>query len=313
MRLLPSLQSAGLYGQQQFRYSAGPIPARYRLQVCRLGSRGGLEYGVRALERIPPEQLVCTYWGIATAGEPDFIRCAKFTVTVTETGVDAQGHEARKVFTLDPRAAGNLARWINCATDTANLTARLIDHPDGGERLPLLGLFAAREILVGEELRWDYLGGPCTDARASARPGATDPKVSVVFMKSMTELCAAHEMARNAATDAQHAAHWTHKIGPNIRSGCPRYQTKPGAEYATELYLHGLTGSKDDWPLVDGEPLSCGEELPAEGPWRGEVTEYDAEIAYWEPFPVFGEDRVHAPEPTHIGLPQTRLHQPDGC
>ena len=72
-----------------------------------------------------------------------------------------------------------------------------------------------------------------------------------------------------------------------------KYETKPGVEYATELHLHGLTGSKDDWPLVDGEPLSCGDELPTEGPWRGDVTECDAEIAYWEPFPVFSDDGVH--------------------
>ena len=226
MRLLPGRRSVGLWGQQRFRYSAGPVPARFRLQVCRLGSRDGLEYGVRALERIPPEQLVCTYWGISTAGKQDIFQDQKFTVTVTVTEgcVDAQGQgvDVRKVFTLDPRVAGNLARWINCGTDTANLTARLIDHPDGGDRLPLLGLFAVREILVGEELRWNYLGGRCTDARASARPGASEPAVRVTFMKSLSPqtIEAMHKMARHAATGAQHAAHWTRVMGAFSRSGC---------------------------------------------------------------------------------------------
>ena len=253
---------------------------------------------MRALERIPPEQLVCTYWGSSTEGELDPCRDRKFTVTVTvtEEGAAAHSRGVRKVFTIDPIATGNLARWINCGTDSPNLSARLVDHPEGGGRLPLLGLFAAREILVGEELRWDYLGGRCTDARASAQPcSRDDPAVSVAFRKAAPgELIAASEMARNTVTGAQHAVHWTHEIGLCTRPSNPRYETPPGVEYATELYLHGLSGSKNDWPLVDDEPLACGDELPIVGPWRGDVTESDPEIAYWEPFPVFADDGVHA-------------------
>ena len=169
----------------KFTYDAGPLPAPTKVQVFRRGCLIGRGYGLRALQNISKGSLVIVYWGeyrLQTFHEwlkdieaeleelmgeewgEDYVRHLERVNYRKMYWLREPANSARPAFSVDPATRGNAARWVNhsmqdpnlelsCMTETTSVSASV--------QLPLLGLFARRDIEYGEELLWDY---SCTSA-----------------------------------------------------------------------------------------------------------------------------------------------------
>lgn len=125
-----------------------------RLQVFRTQRKG---WGLRALERVPRGRFVCEYAGevlgaaearrriqAQTARDPNYV------IAVREHAGAARVAETF----VDPARVGNVGRFLNhsCAPNLLMVPVR------AHSAVPRLALFAARDILPGEELSYDYSG-----------------------------------------------------------------------------------------------------------------------------------------------------------
>lgn len=118
---------------------------------------------------------------------------ARYTLTV-DTG-DGQR------WTIDPTDKGNVARWINHSSASANIVHRLIDHPSDPSHPPLIGLFSGDSgVPGGVELRWDYYN------RNPQRATPFMPFVGKVAPLAGSERW---ELARDPVTGRHHIARWT--------------------------------------------------------------------------------------------------------
>ncbi|XP_019522678.1 PREDICTED: histone-lysine N-methyltransferase SETMAR-like isoform X2 [Hipposideros armiger] len=125
-----------------------------RLQVFRTEKKG---WGLRALERVPKGHFVCEYAGeVLGAAEArrriqaQTVRDPNYIIAVREHVRDARVLETF----VDPARVGNVGRFLNhsCAPNLLMVPVR------ADSMVPRLALFAARDILPGEELSYDYSG-----------------------------------------------------------------------------------------------------------------------------------------------------------
>lgn len=145
-----------------------------RLQVFRTERKG---WGLRALERVPRGRFVCEYAGevlgaaevrrrlqAQTARDPNYI------LAVREHAGRARVSETF----VDPARVGNVGRFLNhsCAPNLLMVPVR------ADSAVPRLALFAARDILPGEELCYDYSGRFLnrTDRAGQERLGDAEPR-----------------------------------------------------------------------------------------------------------------------------------------
>lgn len=132
---------------------------RKNLSVFMAGPEKG--YGLRTKELIPKGEFICEYAGEIIGMDEaksrfkaasvkkemnyifvlrEIIDCAKKTVSET---------------IIDPSVIGNIGRYINhCCNPNSGIIPVRVDSP-----VPILGIFAKRNILSGEEITYDYSGG----------------------------------------------------------------------------------------------------------------------------------------------------------
>ena len=175
----------------------GPLhkARKAKVSVGRSGRIEGLGYGLRILQDAPQGSLIVTYFGEYHLGDlDDWVRRDEDRRTSMERDVKRYWMQCPAVdglpeFGIDAWRCGNAARWINHSTADANLELRALDETtlpsqesrdafededteDGLPSLPLLGLYAMRDLTKGEELFWDYGNsahhGPLDRPRKSA-------------------------------------------------------------------------------------------------------------------------------------------------
>eukprot|EP00854_Cymbomonas_tetramitiformis_P022612 gene22612-27292_t len=203
-----------------FRYDAGPISARYPLQVYRSGSPYGKGFGLRALTDVEQHELVCVYWGqvVSDADCPLPLQASgpgvdtaptvgsrydmKYALRVTRTGADR--------FWILAAEQGNVARWINHSKTAANLYPEVMEWPEQGlsatssassANFPLVTLRAQRHISAGEELLWNY----ASDSQGDYHIGFWKAPVETAgILKG--PVCP--EMLRTVSDNMPHVAFW---------------------------------------------------------------------------------------------------------
>ncbi|XP_047390537.1 histone-lysine N-methyltransferase SETMAR [Sciurus carolinensis] len=145
---------------------------QFPLQVFLTERKG---WGLRALERIPAGRFVCEYAGevlgpsearrrarAQTARDPNYILAVREHVgagPVMETFVD-------------PTHVGNAGRFLNhsCEPNLLMIPVRV------DSMVPKLALFAAKDILPGEELSYDYSGRFLNQVDGEDKEGPDDEK-----------------------------------------------------------------------------------------------------------------------------------------
>lgn len=127
---------------------------QFLLQVFQTEKKG---WGLRTLESIPKGRFVCEYAGevlgfsevqrrihLQTAHDPNYI------IALREHVYNGQVMETF----VDPTYIGNIGRFLNhsCEPNLLMIPVRI------DSMVPKLALFAAKDILPGEELSYDYSG-----------------------------------------------------------------------------------------------------------------------------------------------------------
>ncbi|XP_006237058.1 histone-lysine N-methyltransferase SETMAR isoform X1 [Rattus norvegicus] len=127
---------------------------QFLLQVFQTEKKG---WGLRTLEYIPKGRFVCEYAGevlgfsevqrrihLQTAHDPNYI------IALREHTYNGQVMETF----VDPTYIGNIGRFLNhsCEPNLLMIPVRI------DSMVPKLALFAAKDILPGEELSYDYSG-----------------------------------------------------------------------------------------------------------------------------------------------------------
>jgi len=134
----------------------------YKLEVFMTPGKG---FGLRTLETIDKGRFVCEY-----AGEIIDAEEVERRSNLHKNGDDRHNYvltlkehfaAGPRIVYIDPTLKGNLARFINHSCDP-NLSLAVIRI---GQRIPHVGLFAARHIEPTEELTYHY--GPLLPAAAT--------------------------------------------------------------------------------------------------------------------------------------------------
>ena len=234
----------------RFVYDAGPEPAIVKLQVFRRGRFSALGYGLRVLQDVQEGSMLLIYWGQyrtctiqqwwrfddilggdCPPSDPDVMEAVeRYWLSYS----DEEGN-----FSIDPFNAGNAARWINHSVEDANLEMRslaktttvpLMNMEAGVDtfeerEVPLLGLFATRDLRYGEELLWDYSGVKSARKSAPATGGVQnlycDPIVhksapatgGVKHMPGSDVLGNQCELLRSVSNGKPHAGMWVIEQG----------------------------------------------------------------------------------------------------
>jgi hypothetical protein len=220
-----------------FQYDPGPVPLRFRLQVFKVGGKGngylwGPGFGVLALEDIPSNELVCVYWGKYNAAPSPTGESRTYLLT-------ADAGEGRR-WTVDPTDEGNIARWINHSSVSANIVFRPIPHPTDHSHPPLIGLFSGESgIPAGVELRWDYF---------NENPQRGTPHVPSIGKCAPNLSTISHELARDPVTGKQHRAEWTIKNVSKVaeRVGNERSELKIDRIWDRDRLFDGEEWEQDD-------------------------------------------------------------------
>jgi hypothetical protein len=177
-----------------FTYDAGPWPAAFALQVCRVGAVDSLGFGVRTLEPIKAGQYVCSYWGEYECDEshdvtyilhepqvPDRAHVLFGDSGACDSGVAVEDleyeihwdeeeevprcalcgseddHVYKERFLIDATRRGNVSRWINHSSEDANLEARLSAGSAATDGRHRVSFYATTDLGAGDLLWWDYM------------------------------------------------------------------------------------------------------------------------------------------------------------
>lgn len=123
------------------------------MEVYKTKNRG---WGTRSLEPIPRGKFVCEYTGEHITNEEaerrgalyDKIQCSYLL------DLDVEGKQTN-AYTIDATHYGTISRYFNHSCDP-NLVIHPVWVDDLDPRKPRIGLYAKRDIAVGEELTFDY-------------------------------------------------------------------------------------------------------------------------------------------------------------
>ncbi|XP_062056334.1 histone-lysine N-methyltransferase SETMAR isoform X1 [Lepus europaeus] len=127
---------------------------QFHLQVFQTDLKG---WGLRTLEFIPKGRFVCEYAGEILGSSEAQRRIHLQTIHDSNYILAVREHVAQgKVLAtfVDPTHTGNVGRFLNhsCAPNLLMVPVRI------DSMVPRLALFAAKDILPGEELCYDYSG-----------------------------------------------------------------------------------------------------------------------------------------------------------
>ncbi|KAG5843052.1 hypothetical protein ANANG_G00184400 [Anguilla anguilla] len=116
-----------------------------RLQLYRTEKMG---WGVRALQDIPQGSFICEYVG-------ELISDAEADVREDDSYLFDLDNKDGEVYCIDARYYGNISRFINHLCDPNIIPVRVFMlHQD--LRFPRIAFFSSRDILMGQELGFDY-------------------------------------------------------------------------------------------------------------------------------------------------------------
>ncbi|KAM4820961.1 histone-lysine N-methyltransferase SETMAR [Thomomys bottae] len=141
-----------------------------RLQVFQTDRKG---WGLRALEGIPKGRFVCEYAGEVLGPREARRRMRAQTAQDANYLLAVREHvwNGRVLETfVDPTHIGNVGRFLNHSCQPNLLMVPVRVH----SMVPRLALFAARDILPGEELSYDYSGRFLNPAGPEAQEGLED-------------------------------------------------------------------------------------------------------------------------------------------
>lgn len=132
---------------------------RKNLSVFMTGSEKG--YGLRTTELIPKGEFICEYAGEIIGLDEAKLRFkdasdkGKMNYIFVLREIIDSGNKTVTVTIIDPSVIGNIGRYINHSCDpNSGIIPVRIDSP-----VPILGIFAKRNIFSGEEITYDYSGG----------------------------------------------------------------------------------------------------------------------------------------------------------
>ncbi|KAL3680164.1 hypothetical protein R1sor_023120 [Riccia sorocarpa] len=130
-----------------------------KLEVFKTQHKG---WAVRAAQQIPRGTFVCEYVGEVLRDQDankrgeryDQVGCSYLYDIDAHIDISGRGRRC-KPFVIDATSQGNVARFINhsCAPNLVNYQV-LVESMDA--QLAHIGLFASRDIEIGEELAYDY-------------------------------------------------------------------------------------------------------------------------------------------------------------
>ncbi|KAM6177375.1 histone-lysine N-methyltransferase SETMAR [Erethizon dorsatum] len=141
---------------------------QFYLQVFKTDKKG---WGLRTLELIPKGKFVCEYAG-EVLGVSEVQRRINLQTTYDSNYIIAirehiYNGQIMETF-VDPTYIGNIGRFLNhsCEPNLVMIPVRI------DSMVPKLALFAAKDILPGEELSYDYSGKflNLTDSEDTERP-----------------------------------------------------------------------------------------------------------------------------------------------
>ena len=142
--------------------SHGPLPCLTTFQTDNKGT------GLTTAEPISRLTFVCEYLGEFITKEEAIHRLKKTTPSYLLTVNELYSTSNRQTF-IDARHHGNIARFINHSCEP-NLVS-LVVH--SGTDVPRVGLFAQKNIAVGDELTFSYASGSSSLSTTSCLCGAS--------------------------------------------------------------------------------------------------------------------------------------------
>lgn len=153
-----------------------------RLRIFRTSS--GCGWGVRAGQRIPEGHFVCQYVGeIINCDEAE--RRARKDPEAPTYLFDLDFNSEDSMYTVDAATMGNVSHFINHSCEP-NLGVWAVWGNCLDPNLPMLALFATREIALGEEISFDYAQTtPNTDESPDTAPAEGEP-VTVEDLPELT-------------------------------------------------------------------------------------------------------------------------------
>jgi len=280
---------------EAFVYDAGPLLAPTKVQVFRTHHPlNGMGFGLRTLQDVSKGALVIVYWGkysvhIPGANLPPRYPQSCYTMTLAAT-------DALPGFHIEPLKKGNAARWINHSNVTPNLVLRPVPgytHDRKGHPLPLMGLYASRNLVCGEELLFDYTqsvgfsGGQA--AATNGETGGLKPLPPITPNKQP-------ELLRGLSGGKLYAAGWLADEQPLVHGWVPF-----GSDTHTERTLPGslvLEGDEGYYlppqplPDVDAPWTNSTWDTSEIGWWRGPVGHNKPGLKYWPPYLVLMPERA---------------------
>ncbi|XP_007530259.1 histone-lysine N-methyltransferase SETMAR [Erinaceus europaeus] len=142
-----------------------------QLQVFQTDAKG---WGLRTLDPIPRGRFICEYagelLGSAEAQRRSGLQGLRDPNYIQAVREHASGGQVLETF-VDPARVGNVGRFLNHSCEPNLLMLPVRVH----SMVPRLALFAARDILPGEELSYDYSGrfrnGPGAEEEERLEPG----------------------------------------------------------------------------------------------------------------------------------------------
>ncbi|XP_034243049.1 probable histone-lysine N-methyltransferase set-23 [Thrips palmi] len=131
---------------------------RKNLSVFMTGPEKG--YGLKTTELIPKGEFICEYAGEVIGMDEAKIRFKAASmkgemnyIFVLREFVDSEKKTVTETI-IDPSVIGNIGRYINHSCNpNAGIVPVRVDSP-----VPVLGIFARRNISAGDEITYDYSG-----------------------------------------------------------------------------------------------------------------------------------------------------------
>ena len=272
---------------EAFVYDAGPLPAPTKVQVFRTPQPlNGMGFGLRTLQDVSEGALVIVYWGkysVHTAPPPTGANRRKSCYTMSLAATDALPD-----FDIEPLKKGNAARWIN-HSKLPNLVLRPVPgytHDIKGHPLPLMGLYASRNLVCGEDLLFDY-----TQSLGFDGDGGPGLHGGGVKQPPITPNCKQPELLRGLSGGKLYAAGWLadeQSGGGWVPFGWGSFGDVDCTKLPGSLVLEG----DEDYylppePLPDFDaPWTNSWDTSENEWWRGQVGHNKPGLKYWPPYLV---------------------------
>lgn len=132
------------------------VQAGRKFKLCIFRTSNGRGWGVRSEQKIYQGQFLCQYVGEVITNEEAEKRGREYDANGLTYLFDLDFNSVENVYTIDAAFSGNISHFINHSCDP-NLGVWAVWADCLDPNLPMLALFALRNIEAGEEICFDYL------------------------------------------------------------------------------------------------------------------------------------------------------------